>query len=452
MKITVSSTAKKIAATIGVAAIFVFFWINGPIQELAASNFESIIETEYAKVSIVGEEATHQTHGTIEQDETHGYGWQLMTNKTSEERKSGLLSSKKQLHQTNKQLTQQLTQHITQHYNGKNLHPITAHDVTAIVFENTDGKHLYTETQHILPHVLGYGGPINLGVLLNYEGQIEQVTHISSKETQSYLRTIAEKGYYSQFPRLKMNQQNQIDAVSGATISTKAMAQIINESIPHLTPILTENTITSDDLVFFGVIAQNTWYWVLHAMIIAVMFLYGFQKKYKKTKKHVTVLSIFSLVYIGFFLNSSFTYTTLLHPFLGTSISLFMGVYSLLTLLGAIWGKNIYCKYVCPFGHAQRLSLKASNNRFTSTFPIPNKWVEHIRNGLAVTLITGVILGLRSWANFELFPDLFGMEYTTTWALVSISIILINLRYPFIWCRIACPTGAVLDGLSKGCK
>ncbi|MFT4755202.1 MAG: NosR/NirI family nitrous oxide reductase transcriptional regulator, partial [Salibacteraceae bacterium] len=38
------------------------------------------------------------------------------------------------------------------------------------------------------------------------------------------------------------------------------------------------------------------------------------------------------------------------------------------------------------------------------------------------------------------------------WFAISIAIVAINLRYPFIWCRIACPTGAVLDGISKGCK
>ena len=63
-------------------------------------------------------------------------------------------------------------------------------------------------------------------------------------------------------------------------------------------------------------------------------------------------------------MNSSFTYVSFLHPFLGTTVSTFVALYALFTLLGAIWGKNVYCKYVCPFGHAQRLSLQLSKKRF----------------------------------------------------------------------------------------
>lgn len=451
MKVQRTSIIKKVAATIAVAVIFIFFWINGPIQDLVASNFESIIETEYAKVLVVGNEQEKHAHGTIAANETHGYGWQLL-NGTKAQARSGLISSKQTIQETNKKLTEQLSKNVQEVYQGKNLTAITEHDITAIAFENKDGKHIYTESAHFLPHVLGYGGPINLGIVFNDEGHIVTVNHVSSKETQSYLRTIAEKGYYSQFPHLDMHGENTIDAISGATISTKAMAQIVNQTVPLVSPILLDNTIATNDLVFFGVIAKNTLFWIIHAFLIGAMFVYGFQKKYKKTKKHITILSVLSVVYLGFFLNSSFTYSTFLHPFLGTSISLFMGVYSLLTLLGAIWGKNIYCKYVCPFGHAQRLALKASKNRFTTPFFIPSKWVDRMRDALAIVIITGITLGIRSWANFELFPDLFGLEYTTTWALVSIAIVLINLRYPFIWCRIACPTGAVLDGISKGCK
>jgi NosR/NirI family nitrous oxide reductase transcriptional regulator len=295
MSLTISSTAKKIAATLSVAAIFIFFWINVPIQELAAGSLESIIETEYAKVLVVGENQEKNTHGTIQSQETHGHGWQLLKDK-DQKPTSGLLSSKQQLQDANQRVTQQLITHAELHYNGTKIQPLHAHKISAVTFENADGKFFYTETQHILPHILGYGGPINLGILFDYQGQIQDVIHISSKETQSYLRTIAKKGYYSQYPQLKMNTENTIDAVSGATISTKAMADIVDQSVELITPMITQHTIATDDLVFFGVEAKNTLYWIAHALIIGLMFLYGFQKKYKKTKKHITILSVLSVV------------------------------------------------------------------------------------------------------------------------------------------------------------
>lgn len=445
--------AKKIAATSGVVAIFIYFWVNGPLQDLVPTNLASIVETPYAKVKLVGNEVISASHGTIASTSAQGHGWQLIrAKKNAAATSSGLISSRQENIQGNHQLSQQLSLHCETFFDASDISIIQSPHGAIAVFNKEGNTYAYTESLHLTPHIYGYGGPINMGILFDVNGQISEVRHVHSTETQSYLRTIAQKGYYTQFPHLNMDQKNTIDAVSGATISTKAMAHIISETVAKTTPMLTENTLASDDLVLFGVKAQNTWYWIIHSIVILVIFTYGFQKKYKKTKKHMTILSLCSVLYIGFFLNNSFTYTTFLHPFLGTAISSFMGVYCFLSLLGAIWGKNVYCKYVCPFGHAQRLSLKVSKNKFTAAFFISNKWVAHFRNGLAILLITGVLLGLRNWGNFELFPDLFGLEYTSLWAIISFAIILINLRYPLLWCRLACPTGAVLDGIAKGCK
>lgn len=154
-----------------------------------------------------------------------------------------------------------------------------------------------------------------------------------------------------------------------------------------------------------------------------------------------------SVVYIGFFLNNSFTYVSFLHPFLGTSVSALTGLYALFTLLGAIWGKNTYCKYVCPFGNAQRLMLIISP-KVSASFFISNQWIYRARGILTIILLSGILLGLRSWSNYELFPDLFGPDITSIWFLIVISLLLINLRYPLIWCRLLCPTGSVLDAVS----
>ena len=152
--------------------------------------------------------------------------------------------------------------------------------------------------------------------------------------------------------------------------------------------------------------------------------------------------------YIGFFLNNSFTYITFIHPFLGTTVSSFMGLYALMVLLGAIWGKNTYCKYVCPFGNVQRLLIHLNPIKTSRKFFIPNKWVKRIRAALTVILFSGILLGLRSWSNFELFPDLFGLSVLSVWFIVSVVTVLATLIYPMIWCRLLCPTGAILDGIS----
>ncbi len=288
--------------------------------------------------------------------------------------------------------------------------------------------------------------------MISQEGNIEQVQHIASKETQSYLTKIANEGFYQEFYNVPLENEVEIDAVSGATLTSEAIIKTTEALINLYRNDFEDKLVEDRNMASFQLIAINSIWWVLHLFIIALFYIYGFQKKYKKTKRDVKILSIISVLYIGFFLNSSFTYVSLIHPFLETSLSSFVALYALFSLLGAVWSKNIYCQYVCPYGHLQRISLGLTNKQFVSTFFMPHKWVKRIRDFIAVILVTGILLGLRSWGSFEVFPDLFGLDFTSYWFGVSLLLIVINLKYPFIWCRIACPTGAVLDKVSEFSK
>ncbi len=194
--------------------------------------------------------------------------------------------------------------------------------------------------------------------------------------------------------------------------------------------------------------AELNWMWIPHISIIFILFLYAFQKKLRKSKRFVLLTSLASLLFIGFYLNESFTYVTFIHPFIGTSLSSFMGIYALFVLLGAIWGKNTYCKYICPYGNIQRLQLKIWKGA-TRKFFISNNWVKRIRFFITLMLITGILAGMRNLSHLEPFPYVFGFEIQSLWFfLFAIAGLLVNWVYPMIWCRLLCPTGSVLDTLS----
>jgi NosR/NirI family nitrous oxide reductase transcriptional regulator len=122
-----------------------------------------------------------------------------------------------------------------------------------------------------------------------------------------------------------------------------------------------------------------------------------------------------------------------------------------MTLLSAIWGKNAYCSYVCPFGAAQMIALKYSPFKSKKLF-ISNKQAEYIRYGVTLVLFVGFVIGFKQFGNYELFPDLFSTELSSYWFYVALAFVLISLKYPMFWCRAACPTGCVLDSLKKNIK
>ena len=198
----------------------------------------------------------------------------------------------------------------------------------------------------------------------------------------------------------------------------------------------------------YETIASLTIKWVFEIGVIFILFLYAYQKKLRKSKRFVMLTSIASLLYIGFFLNESFTYVTFIHPFIGTSLSSFMGLYALFVLLGAIWGKNTYCKYICPYGNIQRLQLKLTKG-MNKKFFLKNKYVKKIRFTIFFFLTVGILAGFRSLSHVEPFPYIFGFEIQSVWYFAfAVFGLLINWIYPMIWCRLLCPTGSILDTIT----
>lgn len=445
---------KKVFATLIVSAFFIFFWIHGPLQFTEILAHLEHEATEFSNPKIVGQNHDSRSFGEIEDVETRGEGWELiLENSKKNKDQYKVLSSTKNDQLVSNNYLEKLEEHVHLILKGEISTEIrSSGDLHYMHIRKKDRNYFYVESGITYDHIRGYAGPINIGLLVNEYGNIEKVQHVSSKETESYLKKIARTNFYESFIGTPLEDEHTIDAVSGATLTTEAIAQItsalVADSVNNFSDYFSVDLITAS----FQIIAKNELWWILHITVIGVLFFYGMQKKYKKTKKDIMILSFVSAFYIGFFMNNSFTYVSFLHPFLGTTVSPLIAFYALFSILGAIWGKNAYCKYVCPFGHAQRIGLQLSRKKFSSKFFIKNKRVERIRNCVTVVLVTGILLGLRSWANFEIFPDLFGLEFTSTWFIISLSLILINIKYPFIWCRIACPTGAVLDSITKVTK
>ena len=445
---------REIVATLIVAAFFLYFWINGPImQQIELLNIEHI-ETKYSKPVIVGTHGVNtkiKNFNTVGDEEENHLGFGLILDKKKPRPNFGMLANSS----NNPSLSQEVASGILKHakkfsIDSNNVKLLPSIDMYFATIKNEEGdvNQIYIESTEIIKNIRGYAGDINIGVIINKDGSLASVHHISSKETESYLQKIKNAGFYEQFEQVSLlNGRQEVDAVSGATLTTEAISKTVSAIVQKGIPEPIDNYAETNNVVTFSVEALLNKIWILHVVVIFLMLLYGFQKFFKKSKKQVLILCALSVIYIGFFLNNSFTYISFIHPFVGTSVSSLVGLYSLMVLLGAIWGKNTYCKYVCPFGNIQVLLNHISPIKKQKFF-ISNKWIKRIRAAIAVILFAGILLGLRSWSNFELFPDLFGLQVASLWFIVSVITVLTTMVYPMIWCRLLCPTGSILDGIS----
>lgn len=447
---------RKIIATLVVAVVFLYFWINGPLmQTIEVLSLESI-KTKYSAPLTVGQDGVDKkgqltSFNTLEFEEEEAFGYGLIIEKKTPNNNWGFIADVKNNPGLSDELKTKITEHAIQFSDKKHkveVHPSMEMYYSTISDTSNKTTRIYLESTQIIKNIRGYAGEINVGVIIGSDGFIKQVEHIASKETQSYLSNIKKSGYYEQFKNISITKgAQQIDAVSGATLTSEAIASTVSALIEKGIPNPISNYADIDEVNFFSLSAILTNSWILHIVVIFLMFLYGFQKKLKKSKNNVLILSALSVIYIGFFLNNSFTYISFIHPFVGTSVSSLVGLYSLMVLLGAIWGKNTYCKYVCPFGNIQRLINHISPIK-SKRFFLSNKWIKRVRAALSIILLTGVLLGLRNWSNYELFPDLFGVQIASLWFIVAVITVLATMVYPMIWCRLLCPTGSVLDGIS----
>ena len=378
--------------------------------------------------------------------ETAGFGHSLILKPKKREQNSGLISQS--THTFSHQEAQHLLKHSQVLFPKSNTAIISHGEKSYIEITEQDQKFYYIESKYLTHDIIGYAGPINIGIVLTPAGNIKSIHHISSKETQSYLRIIEEKGYYQQYSKIPLNNESTIDGVSGATISSKAIAETATASIHILFPEPFDNLIDDHKIHKFAVISEISNVWVLHSVILTLLFSYTLLRRVKKSKKHITVLRIITLLYLGYYLNNSFTYTSILHPFMGVTLSSLTSIYIALVLIGSIWGKNVYCKFICPFGNAQCLLNQASPNKWSSKFLLSNTILKYIRIALSTILITGIFLGLDQWKNYELFPDLFGVQLFSFWFSIALLLVLISIKYPMLWCRSLCPTGFVLDSFS----
>ncbi len=435
---------KKILATTLLLGFFLYFWIEGPfrqIQEIIQLDKKS---TEYSIPKVVGEKSESSSHGTIDDAESHGWGHGLMTKNKEQKHSSGLISSSQEIEEGAEAFIQSLKDHSMAIYPELAKPEIAYNENLFYLVYEGEGL-IYLESTGIVEGVRGYAGEVNIGLFISNEGIIHSIHHISSHETESYLKDIRKSSFYDQFEKMVLKGDHRVDAVSGATLTTEAIAFTASKLIEKSMPDPVVDFANASEVDPYSVVAELSYWWIVHISVIFLMFMYAFQKKWRKSKKGIIVLSLLSMLYIGFFMNNSFTYISILHPFIGTSVSSLVALYALFTLLGSIWGKNTYCKYICPFGNAQRLLLQISPKKTRKKFFMANKWVKRFRDGLTLVLIAGVLLGLRNWSNFELFPDLFGMDFTTWYFVLALVTILASMRYPMIWCRLLCPTGSVLD-------
>ena len=300
----------------------------------------------------------------------------------------------------------------------------------------------------LTPPVTGYGGTVRIALLLRADGTLIDFRLIHSHETPSYVHRIA-----SWLGKLKARSLTSsdalahVDAVSGATYTTRAILQTLR----RVWPAFAEKILHQPPVARAPAAATLLWRDGLLALVLLLPLVLRWWPRRTLAVMRWLWLALV-LGFIGFRLNAQYSLhhlTQLLRgdlppPALSTPFLLAVAVPLLIALFG-----NYYCGWLCPFGAAQELagSLWPRRWRLDPRKPIW-RWARWLKFVLLTAAALAIACGFAEpvqradplatiFSGFAEKPVLF----------LGLAMLILSIFFGRFWCRNLCPVGAFLAWL-----
>jgi len=183
--------------------------------------------------------------------------------------------------------------------------------------------------------------------------------------------------------------------------------------------------------------------WIRHGFLVYTLFFIGWYA--------MGQLSIVNVLTFASSLISGFSWDTfLIDPMLFI-------LWSVVAAIIILWGRAVYCGWLCPFGALQELlneiARKLKVPQYTVPFPV------HERLWALKYIILLVLFGVslesmataEQMAEIEPFKTAITLKFDRSWPFVTYAVLLlvVNLFTRKVFCRYLCPLGAALALPSK---
>ncbi len=310
---------------------------------------------------------------------------------------------------------------------------------------NFDSKNQVTQflfSSELAPDISGFGGPIPLVIGIDDHGIIKEIVFQANSETPEFFKQVIDTGILNNWigKDVPAAAKVEVDAVSGATMSSVGLSKTINKSLNAKLGIATESP----------VMTKAEWIKTLSISAVGIFALLSFfaPKRLKPFHLLLVTSSIFVLgIWHGSLLSVSKISAWLLDGVPDYVEIPLLLIFLASVLLPAFTGKNFYCYHLCPFGAAQDLMAKGIKVNIKVKL---YKWLNHMRMVILMCCVLLLLFGVgASIANLEPFSA-FKLEFAPITAICLFSAaLLISTFIPRVWCRFFCPCGAFLD-LFKG--
>ena len=340
--------------------------------------------------------------------------------------------------------------------------------------EVTPDGALVVNTKPLAKDVQGYGGPVPLKIHIK-DGRVAAVEAEPNAESPDFFNRAKTLLNHWQGKSVDEALAEEVDAVSGATFSSKAIIANMQRGLAYAkqhgqwgedgsvgalgtsaSPIeggsvgALETSAPPIEGGSAGALETSA---PPIVALIAVLLGAVVPLFYNNRRLHLVQLAV-NVVVLGLWTGTFVSYTLFLRIFAGgVSLSaigalaapLLMLIVALIYPLAGRSGH--YCANICPFGSAQELAGKLSRRKLRIT-PRVLKLLSVLRNllwgVLMVLLLTGTC---TAWIDYELFTA-FLYSSASVWVTVLAALFLVlSVWVPRPYCRFVCPTGALIKSV-----
>jgi Na+-translocating ferredoxin:NAD+ oxidoreductase RnfG subunit len=298
---------------------------------------------------------------------------------------------------------------------------------------------------------VGYGGPMVVGIRARRTdegGKLSEILVLAHKETPSFMNRVSQGKFFRQFAGKSVTDNfiidDDIDAVSGATVTSEGFAKAIREAV-HLGAV--------QHLKLSPTWRTPSWTLGMNEGVLTGLFLLAFVGAYRRDKagKYARYLVMAgALVFVGFYANASLSLGNLAGIVMGYIPPVKQHPMWWIMMVGAvgsvvILGRNIYCHQICPFNHVQDLLQKISGVKLRIK-PAVQRQARTLIFTLSWAALVLIFLSAHpALGSYEPFAMMFSLEGMGIQWYILPAALLGSFFVPSFWCRLFCPVGLFLN-------
>jgi hypothetical protein len=356
------------------------------------------------------------------------------------------------------------------------------------------------QTVDIAPIPAYSGKPVNVLVGVGLDGNIvglkilehEEpilIVGVSEQDLADYLDQYRGRTVHD---RIKLGGRERtgyvrLDGISGASITAMVMNASVNKAIRKIAVsrgIPSHAPVSGSDITpgkpgpswWFGATAEPFWVTIwrerlwqvvilctaLVILTFVLLFQDGLARQPGQLEKIRNAFLIFTLVFIGWYTLAQLSIvhvltfvSAVLHEFNWESFlvdPLIFILWGFVALTLLLWGRGVYCGWLCPFGALQELVSKVANRFNLKQFHFPDVVHERLVAVKYVIFVALFGLSLQSIghaakaAEIEPFKTAIVMHFQREWWFVVYAgaLIVMSAFHHKFFCKYLCPLGAAL--------